>query len=159
MMPSFRRALVTGANKGIGLEIARQIGKAGNRVVLGARNARQGEAATNTLRGEGIDAGCVRIDLENASTFVAAAAAIGASGGSFDILVNSAGLTRLDDGSPSVANADAVRRTLETNFFGTPALTQAMLPLLRRSASGRIVNVSSGLGSMALNSERPAVPP
>lgn len=148
-----RLALVTGANKGIGLEIAREIGKAGNQVIVGARDAQRGEAAAETLRSEGIDARYVHIDLEDPSSIAAAAAAIDAGQGRLDILVNNAGVTSPGDGWPGAANVDAVRRTFETNFFGTLELTQAMLPLLKKSASGRIVNVSSGLGSMALNGD------
>jgi NAD(P)-dependent dehydrogenase (short-subunit alcohol dehydrogenase family) len=154
MQPSIARiALITGANKGIGLEIARQLGKQGNHIFLGARDSDRGEAAAAALRHEGIDARHVRIDLGDPATIGAAVTDVETNGGRLDILVNNAGVTSPGDGSPGTANLDAVRRIFDTNFFGTLAVTQAMLPLLKRSASGRIVNVSSGLGSLTHNGD------
>lgn len=143
-----RIALVTGANKGIGFEIARQLGKTGSRVLLGARNPELGDAAAAKLRGDGCDVRHVRVDLTDVATLSAAAADISAQEGRLDILINNAGITSSGDASPVTASLEAVRLTFDTNFFGTLAVTQAMLPLLKRSASGRIVNVSSGLGSL-----------
>jgi NAD(P)-dependent dehydrogenase (short-subunit alcohol dehydrogenase family) len=148
-----RIALITGGNKGIGFEIARQLGKRGNHILIGARNSDRGDAAAAALRNEGIDARHVRIDLNDPATIEAAAADVETNDGRLDVLVNNAGITSPGDGSPGVASLDAVRRTFETNFFGTLAVTQAMLPLLKRSASGRIVNVSSGLGSLTHNGD------
>jgi NAD(P)-dependent dehydrogenase (short-subunit alcohol dehydrogenase family) len=149
MAPSFTRiALVKGANKGMGLEIARQLGKSGLFVLVGARNPALGEAAAEKLRGEGVDARYVQVDLTEPATITAAAADIELQAGRLDILVNNAGVSTPGDGSPDVASLEAVRHTFDTNFFGTLAVTQAMLPLLKRSASGRIVNISSGLGSL-----------
>jgi NAD(P)-dependent dehydrogenase (short-subunit alcohol dehydrogenase family) len=148
-----RIALVTGANKGIGFEIARQIGKSGTGVLLGARDATLGEAAAAALEAEGVEIRFIPIDLAIPSTIQAAAAAIEAAYGRLDVLVNNAGISDRDDGPPSKASLDAVRRVFETNFFGTLAVTQAMLPLLRKSDSARIVNVSSGLGSLAHNGD------
>lgn len=148
-----RIALITGANKGIGLEIARQIGKADHRVLLGARDASLGEAAASALKGEGIDVCFIHIDLSNPGTIQGAAATIDADYGRLDVLVNNAGIADRADGPPSKTSIDAVRRIFDTNFFGTLAVTQAMLPLLRKSSSGRIVNVSSGLGSLAHNGD------
>ncbi|MDB5971144.1 MAG: short-chain dehydrogenase/reductase [Hydrocarboniphaga sp.] len=93
---------------------------------------------------EGIDARCIRVDLGNPSTIEDAAAAIEADFGRLDISVNNAGITDRSDGQPGAASMEAVRRVFETNFFGRLAATQAMLPLLQKSASARIVNVSSG---------------
>lgn len=152
-MQTARIALVTGANKGIGLEIARQIGKSGHRVLLGARNATLGEAAASALKAEAIDVRFVHIDLGEPSSIVAAANSIETEFGRLDVLVNNAGIADRADGPPSKTSIDAVRRTFDTNFFGTLAVTQAMLPLLRKSHSARIVNVSSGLGSLARNSD------
>jgi NAD(P)-dependent dehydrogenase (short-subunit alcohol dehydrogenase family) len=151
--PSARIALVTGANKGIGFEIARQLGQSGIRVLLGARDPARGEAAAATLRANGIDARFIHIDLGQPATIQAAAAAIEATSARLDILVNNAGITDRADGPPSKASINAVRRVFDTNFFGTLAVTQAMLKLLRQSPSARIVNVSSGLGSLAHNSD------
>jgi NAD(P)-dependent dehydrogenase (short-subunit alcohol dehydrogenase family) len=147
-----RIALITGANKGIGLEIARQLAQAGHRVLLGARDARRGEAAAATLKSEGADVDFICVNLVDHTTIAAAAASIEAAHGRLDVLVNNAGIADPGDGLPGIAQIDAVRRVFETNFFGSLAVTQAMLPLLRRSASARIVNVSSGLGSLAENS-------
>jgi NAD(P)-dependent dehydrogenase (short-subunit alcohol dehydrogenase family) len=150
---SKRIALVTGANKGIGFEIARQVGKSGACVLVGARNPAMGEAAAATLKGEGVEARFINIDLVQPATIQAAAAAILTDYGRLDILVNNAGIADRSDGPPSTASIDAVRRVFETNFFGTLMVTQAMLPLLRKSISARIVNVSSGLGSLAHNGD------
>jgi NAD(P)-dependent dehydrogenase (short-subunit alcohol dehydrogenase family) len=143
-LPS-RIALITGANKGIGLEIARQIGKAGHRILLGARDAALGEAAAATLKAEGIYVRFIHIDLTKLATIESAAAAIEADYRRLDVLVNKAGIADRADGPPSKTSIDGVRRIFDTNFFGTLAVTQAMLPLLRKSTSARIVNVSSGL--------------
>lgn len=156
--PTTRVALVTGGNKGIGFEIAREVGKAGAIVLLGARDAALGETAAATLKSEGIDARAVVLDVCKQPTIEAAAAAIESEFGRLDILVNNAGIADRADGPPSGAALAAVRRTFETNFFGALAVTQAMLPLLRKSASGRIVNVSSGLGSLTRNGD-PATQP
>ncbi len=148
-----RIARVTGANKGIGFEIARQLGQAGMIVMLGARDAVRGEAASATLAAEGLDVRFVPVDLDRLDTIRDAAAALDAAHGRLDVLVNNAGIVAQGDGMPGGADLDAVRRVFETNLFGTLAVTQAMLPLLRRSASARIVNVSSGLGSLTHNSD------
>ena len=150
---SQRIALVTGANKGIGFEIARQIGRAGCTVLLGARDRNAGETATATLTGEGIDVRFIPIDITDRASIAAAAATIAADFGRLDILVNNAGITDPGDGRPSVADLDAVERVMRTNFLGALAVTQAMLELLRQSPSARIVNVSSGLGSLTQNGD------
>lgn len=146
-------ALVTGANKGIGFQIARELGKAGMIVLVGARNAELGNQAVKKLQQEGTDASFVPLDLANQATIDAAAATIKSEFGRLDVLVNNAGVLDAADGSPSAADLRAVRRVFDTNFFGTLAVTQAMLPLVRTSASGRIVNLSSGLGSITLNAD------
>jgi NAD(P)-dependent dehydrogenase (short-subunit alcohol dehydrogenase family) len=151
--PASRVALVTGANKGIGFEVARQLGQANHLVLLGARDATQGAASVAVLRSEGIDARFIQFDLTDVVTIRAAAATIEAEFGWLDVLVNNAGITDRADGAPSTASLEAIRRIFDTNFFGTLAATQAMLPLLRRSQSARIVNVSSGLGSLGNNSD------
>jgi NAD(P)-dependent dehydrogenase (short-subunit alcohol dehydrogenase family) len=147
-IPRDRIALVTGANKGIGFELARDLGREGNRILIGARDRDRGQTAVANLRSEGFAARYVRIDLTDLATISSAATDIEAQEGRLDILINNAGITSSGDGSPGAATLEAVRRTFDTNFFGTLAVTQAMLPLLKRSCSGRIVNVSSGLGSL-----------
>jgi NAD(P)-dependent dehydrogenase (short-subunit alcohol dehydrogenase family) len=140
-------ALITGANKGIGLEIARQLGQNGTTVLVGARDASRGEAAAQTLRAEGIDARFVALDVTDPASIEAAAQIIEADFGRLDILVNNAGVA-LEMTAASEADIEVVRRTFETNFFGVIAATQALLPLIRKSEAGRIVNLSSGLGSL-----------
>lgn len=146
-------ALVTGANKGIGLEIARQLGKAGFYVFLGARNPSLGEEAASTLRAEGLDVQYVELDLVRKETIESAASGIRGYGGQLDVLVNNAAIADPSDGPPGTVDIDVARRVMETNFFGTLAVIQSMLPLLRQAPAARIVNVSSGLGSLTLNGD------
>jgi len=141
-------ALITGANKGIGFEVARQLAASGYTVLLGARNKALGEEATATLKREGGDVRYISIDLDEPSTIGAAAQDIDAEFGHLDVLVNNAGIAVPGDGLPSIASLDAIERTLRVNFLGTVAVTQAMLPLLRKASSANIINVSSGLGSL-----------
>jgi len=151
-MSNRRVAVVTGANKGIGLEIARQLGREGIAVYIGARDEARGREAAEKLRGEGLDAHPLRLDVTDETSVAAAAAQLEREPGRLDILVNNAGIA-IDDGPPSRVSMDALRRTYETNVFGLVRVTQALLPLLRRSDAGRIVNLSSGLGSLTLNSD------
>jgi NAD(P)-dependent dehydrogenase (short-subunit alcohol dehydrogenase family) len=146
-------ALVTGANKGIGFEVARQLAAAGYTVLLGARNKALGEEATATLKREGGDVRFLRIDLDEPTTIGAAAQDIDAGFGHLDLLVNNAGIAVTGDGLPSNVSLDAIERTFRVNFLGTVAVTQAMLPLLRKASSARIINVSSGLGSLTKASD------
>jgi len=146
-------ALITGANKGIGYEVARQLGQEGVTVLVGARNADLGESAAARLRAGAADATFIELDVTKPGTIATAAQTIRQRHGRLDILVNNAGIALKGDGPPSVADPDVVRRVLEVNFFGALAVTQAMLPLLRNSASGRIVMVSSGLGSLTWNAD------
>jgi NAD(P)-dependent dehydrogenase (short-subunit alcohol dehydrogenase family) len=148
-----RIALVTGANKGIGFEIARGIARSGALVLVGARNVQRGEAAANRLVAEGFDAIPIRVDLLDAASVATAAATIEAEYGRLDSLVNNAGIADFADAGPDATSLEIVRRTFETNFFGTFTVTQAMLPLLCKSEAGRIVNVSSTLGSLTLNGD------
>ncbi|MGD0296053.1 MAG: SDR family oxidoreductase [Bryobacteraceae bacterium] len=140
--------LVTGANKGIGFEVAHQLAASGCTVLLGARNQVLGEAAAAKLKGEGGDVRYLAIDLEDSATIANAAQAIDADFGHLDILVNNAGIAAQGDGLPSSCSLDAIERDFRVNFLGTVAVTQAMLPLLRKAPSASIVNVSSGLGSL-----------
>ncbi len=151
-MPERRVAVVTGANKGIGLEIARQLAREGITVFLGARDEARGRAAAEKLRAEGLDARPLRLDVTDDQSVAAAASFLERNAGRLDILVNNAGVA-IDDGPPSRVSGDVLRRTYDTNVFGVVRVTQALLPLLRRSDAGRIVNLSSGLGSLTLNSD------
>lgn len=150
---SGRIALVTGANKGIGFEIAHQLAEQGCRILIGARDRDRGEAAVADFVSNGFVARYVHVDLADPASITDAAADIEAHEARLDVLINNAGITSPGDGSPGLASLEAVRRTFDTNFFGTLAVTQAMLPLLKRSSSARIVNVSSGLGSLTNNAD------
>jgi NAD(P)-dependent dehydrogenase (short-subunit alcohol dehydrogenase family) len=144
-----RVALITGANKGIGFEVARQVGKAGVIVLVGARNAELGRAAEKKLKAEGVDARHVELDVTKHATIAKAAKEVEREFGHLDILVNNAGIALIGrDGAPSATQIDAVRETLEANFIGALVVTQAFLPLLKKSKAANIVNVSSELGSI-----------
>ncbi|MBS1020234.1 MULTISPECIES: SDR family oxidoreductase [Gluconobacter] len=153
MADTNRIALVSGANKGIGLEIARQLAQAGVFVIIGARDPARGEAAVADLASQGLRGQFVPIDLIDHATIAAAAETIRAEHGRLDILVNNAGIVDAQDGPPTASSADAARRIMDTNFVGTLALTQAMLPLLRAAPAARIVNLSSSLGSLWVNGD------
>ncbi len=146
-------ALVTGGNKGIGYEIAKQLAQAGVRVFLGARDAARGKAAAEALSKEGLDVSFVQMDICDEQSVTAAAQLIDGTQGRLDILINNAGIADYSDGLPGKASLEAVRRVLDTNFIGPLRVTQAMLPLLRKASAGRIVNLSSSLGSLTLNND------
>jgi len=144
-----RIALVTGANKGIGKETARQLAALGCTVWLGARDESRGRATEAELRADGGDVRFVELDVTDPATVEAAAKRIDAEHGRLDILVNNAGIAPEDGwGAPSVTPVDALRTAYEVNVFGVVAVTNVLLPLLRRSPAARIVNVSSELGSL-----------
>ncbi|HTA41141.1 MAG TPA: SDR family oxidoreductase [Bryobacteraceae bacterium] len=145
-------ALITGANKGIGYEIARGLGAKNIMVLVGARDEVRGNAAATKLKNEGVDARFVQLDVTNKDTITKAARWIEDQFGHLDILVNNAGIAEWGF-KPSNADLAKVREVYETNLFGPIAVTQAMLPLLHRSKRGRIVNVSSALGSLASTSD------
>ena len=151
MTQSDRRktALVTGANKGIGFEIARQLGQQGIIVLVGARSAERGKEAARKLREDGLEAREIVIDVTDEASIRSAVTEITDAYGRLDILVNNAGISRERGQKPSDTSVQAVRETFETNVFGVVAVTNAMLPLLRRSSTGRIVNLSSTMGSLA----------
>ena len=151
--PLKKIALVTGANKGIGFEVVCQIAASGCTVLLGARSKTLGEEAAATLKRDGLDVRFLPIDLDDAATIATAAQDIETGLGHLDILVNNAGIATPGDGSPSSVSLDAIERVFRVNFLGSVAVTQAMLPLLRKAASANIVNVSSGLGSLTKSSD------
>jgi len=153
-MNTKRIALITGANKGIGFETARQLGQQQITVLLGARDAAKGEAAAAKLRAEGLDARALELDVTVSASIQRAADKVAQEFGRLDILVNNAGVMT-DDQTKKVSEQplSAWRATFETNVFGVVAVTQAFLPLLRKSEAGRIVNLSSILGSNALHSD------
>jgi NAD(P)-dependent dehydrogenase (short-subunit alcohol dehydrogenase family) len=146
-------ALVTGANKGIGFEIAAGLGALGWSVGVGARDAERREAAVQKLRAGGADAFAVPLDVTDEASVTAAARLLEARAGRLDVLVNNAGVTGGGSSQlPTEADIEAVRRALETNVIGVIRVTNAMLPLLRRSSSPRIVNMSSSVGSLTRQS-------
>ena len=145
-------ALITGANKGIGYEIARQLGKQNITVLIGARDEAKGAEAATKLRDEGADAYAVKLNVTDAATIASAKEFIEEKFGRLDILVNNAGIIGNHNYNipPSELGLEYIREVFETNFFGVIAVTQAFVPLLKKSDAGRIVNVSSGLGSLSL---------
>jgi NAD(P)-dependent dehydrogenase (short-subunit alcohol dehydrogenase family) len=144
---SARVALITGANQGIGFEIARQLGKLGIVVIASARDKQKGLAAAAKLQGEGFQAHSLVLDVTAQPTIDAAVVEIDRKFGRLDILVNNAGIVT-ERTPPTKSQMENFRKTFETNVFGLVAVTQAFLPLLRKAAAGRIVNVSSALGSL-----------
>ena len=153
-MNTKRIALITGANKGIGFETARQLGQQQVTVLIGARDAAKGEGAAAKLRGEGLDARALQLDVTDAASIQRAVDKVAQEFGRLDILINNAGIMT-DEPSKKVSEQSLVtwRTTFDTNVFGVVATTQAFLPLLRKSAAGRIVNLSSILGSNTLHSD------
>jgi NAD(P)-dependent dehydrogenase (short-subunit alcohol dehydrogenase family) len=155
-MPDNKIALVTGANQGIGLQIAKDLASKGITVLLGSRSLANGETAAQEVRA---GAQAIQLDVTDAASIAAAAVRIDKEFGRLDILINNAGISKV--GQPkgtfdelvkgsriSSASLDDIRTIYETNVFGVIAVTQAMLPLLRKSKAARIVNVSSGVGSL-----------
>ncbi len=148
-------ALVTGSNKGIGFEIVRQLGGAGFTVALAARDAARVEEAVARLKGQGIDAHGVVLDVTDPQTAEAAARRLDEQFGRLDVLVNNAGIAPESSSrtNPSRLKLATLRETYETNFFGAFTVIVAFLPLLRRSAPSRIINQSSTLGSLGILSD------
>ncbi|AXF25816.1 dehydrogenase [Burkholderia pyrrocinia] len=154
-------ALVTGANKGIGLQIAKDLASKGFKVLVGARKLDRGVVAARSV---GAEAQAIHLDVTDRASIAAAAKQIGDTLGRLDVLVNNAGISNparpgssLEEvvqlGRLSRIAADDLRIVFETNVFGVVAVTQAMLPLLLKSPAGRIVNISSATGSLALKED------
>jgi NAD(P)-dependent dehydrogenase (short-subunit alcohol dehydrogenase family) len=151
-------ALMSGANKGIGLQIAKDLAARGLTVLVGSRNLKQGEAAATRI---GANTRAVQLDVTDQTSITAAAERIRRELGRLDVLVNNAGIShsgtpvvsfeeKLKATRPSVVSVAEVRAVFETNVFGVILVTQAMLPLLREAPAGRIVNVSSEVGSLTM---------
>jgi NAD(P)-dependent dehydrogenase (short-subunit alcohol dehydrogenase family) len=147
-------ALVTGANKGIGLETARQLARAGYKVLAAARDAGKGRQAVAQLKGEGLDVEFVALDVGDEAQRQAAARHIGDAYGRLDVLVNNAGVATEAGQKVDTVPLALVRQAFEVNFFSLVGVTQAMLPLIRKSPAGRIVNLSSILGSLETNDKQ-----
>lgn len=141
-------ALVTGANKGIGFETARQLAQQGFTVWLGCRHQGRGEAAAKELAHDG-DVRFVSLDVTDTESVRAAAVHIGDETGALDVLVNNAGVAIGEgEGLPSTVRQETIQHTFDVNFYGTLRVTQAFLPLVQKAPAGRIVNVSSTMGSI-----------
>jgi NAD(P)-dependent dehydrogenase (short-subunit alcohol dehydrogenase family) len=153
-MTNKKIALVTGGNKGIGLETARQLGKKGVHVIITARDEKKAKSAVDELAKAGVEVETIALDVTDGASITAAAKEIERKHGHLDILVNNAGIS-LDDAAKKVSeqSLDTWRKTFEANLFGVIATTQAFLPLLRKSSAGRIVNLSSILGSITLHAD------
>ncbi|MEO9850648.1 MAG: SDR family oxidoreductase [Reichenbachiella sp.] len=152
-----RIALVTGANKGLGLETARQLAKEGTTVLMSSRNKERGTEAFQKLKEEGLDVEIVQLEVTNEAEVDALVKHIDSTYGKLDVLVNNAGI--MHGGEPTGVNtaeivkAEVLKETFDVNFFSLVSLTQKMLPLLKKSDSGRIINVSSILGSNTVQSD------
>ncbi|GIE76372.1 dehydrogenase [Actinoplanes philippinensis] len=151
-MSETKIALVTGANKGIGYEIAAGLGALGYRVGIGARDDKRRDDAVARLRDTGVDAFGVPLDVTDDHSAAAAAELIADRAGRLDALVNNAAITGGHPQQPSLVDPAVIRTVVETNVIGVIRVTNAMLPLLRRSPSPRIVNMSSSVGSLARQS-------
>lgn len=149
-MTEEKTVLVTGANKGIGYEIAAGLGARGWKVAVGARDERRRAAAVDQLQAAGVDAFGVPLDVTDDASAGAAAELIEEHAGRLDALVNNAGITGGGPQAPTTVTPEIMRTVVETNVIGVIRVTNAMLPLLRRAASPRIVNVSSSVGSLTL---------
>ncbi len=153
-MSTKKIAVITGANKGIGLETARQLAKKDITVLIGARDTKKGEEAVAELRKEGLEARAIEIDVNDSASIKKAAAEVEKEFGHLDILINNAGVM-IDDKDRKVSEQtlETWRKTFDTNVFGLIDTTQSFLPLLRKSEAGRIVNLSSILGSITLHAK------
>ncbi len=151
-----RIALVTGANRGIGLEVCRQLAKKGDTVLLGARDMARATSAADNLKAEGVDVRPVALDVTSPGSIAALKALVEKEFGRLDVLVNNAGIQREAPGSWNVADASVfnlspenLHATLATNLEGPLALCQAFIPLMQKNGYGRVVNVSSGMGQLS----------
>jgi NAD(P)-dependent dehydrogenase (short-subunit alcohol dehydrogenase family) len=148
-------ALVTGANRGIGFETAKQLGETGVTIVAGARSAQAAEETAAKLKAQGIDAYGIQLDTTSAADRAAAAKYLEEKFGKLDILINNAGVgaaTGFTNVTSQVEDEE-IRRIYETNFFAVISLTRELLPLLKKSDAARIVNLSSILGSLTLHAD------
>ncbi len=149
-MANDRIALVTGANRGLGFEICRQLGSQGHTMIVASRDPDKGEAAAERLRAEGIDAHAQQLDVADSASIAAAADAVAKQFSVLDVLVNNAGTFVEEWGTlPSAVTVAQMRETFDTNFFGPLEVLREFIPLMRKSKAGRVVNVSSDMGSLA----------
>ena len=147
-MTEARVALVTGGNRGLGLELCRQLAAAGNTVLLGSRNVTKGEAAASGIEGGNVHV--IQLDVSRTDTFADVVSFIDSEFGRLDVLVNNAAVLNDLNVQPSHTNEATLRLNFDVNFFGPYMLTQAMVPLLRRSESPRVLNLATQVGSFAV---------
>jgi NAD(P)-dependent dehydrogenase (short-subunit alcohol dehydrogenase family) len=140
-------ALVTGANRGLGLETSRQLGKRGVKVLIGARDLAKGDLAVETLRNEGIDAEAIQLDVSDAASITAAIAAISKDYPRLDILVNNAAVLNDIGQQPSSVSEETLRQNLDVNFIGPYLLTAGFAELLKAAPAGRVLNMGTQVGS------------
>lgn len=140
--------LITGANRGIGYETARKLGAKGYRVWLGVRELQRGAVAAENLKGEGIDANVVQLDVTDENSVRTAAERIAEIEGKLDVLINNAGISGSQRMTPEEQSLTDVAAIYETNVYGPIRVTQAFIPLLRKAGQANVVMVSSGLGSL-----------
>ncbi|MBE9209992.1 SDR family oxidoreductase [Nostoc sp. LEGE 06077] len=149
-------ALITGANKGLGFEMSRQLAQHGLTVLIAGRNLQAAQTAATTLQNEGLLAEAIALDINNSSQIQEVVQYIGDRFGKLDVLINNAGVI-LDEGwiisNASYISLDIIRKTFETNFFALVEVTQTLLPLILKSQSGRIVNMASIEGSLTLHAD------
>jgi NAD(P)-dependent dehydrogenase (short-subunit alcohol dehydrogenase family) len=150
--------LITGANRGLGLETARQMGLLGYSVVVAARDEKKADVAAHYLTAQGIEAHPIKLDITNESDHEQVSQFLDRRFGRLDVLINNAGVqldfpSFIPGNNSKVVSGEVLRSTFETNYFGPVLLTSKLLPLLEKSEAGRIVNVSSIMGSMALHSD------
>jgi NAD(P)-dependent dehydrogenase (short-subunit alcohol dehydrogenase family) len=156
MAPEKKIALVTGANRGIGFETARQLGQKNVTVIVAARTLKSAEETASTLKAEGVDAFPVKLDVTSAQDREAAAKTVGDRFGKLDILINNAGVGAQDGtlvNKTIHTTEEELQKIFGTNLFSVIAVTRAFLPLLKKSEAGRIVNLSSILGSLTLHAD------
>lgn len=144
-----RVAVVTGANRGIGLEITRQLAGEGIHVILTSRDEAKGRIAQAELAAEGLDVGFHQLDVTDAQSVGRLQDSVRQEHGRLDILVNNAGVYQDNGGGALEMELDTIRRTMETNAYGPLLLCQALVPLMKRHGYGRIVNISSGMGQLS----------
>lgn len=152
-MKAAKTVLITGANKGIGYETARQLGRLGYRIWLGCRDATRGETALKSLIAEGHDVRLLQIDVTRDESVRDAAARVRHEDGQLDVLINNAGISGAPHSTPSQQPIDSILAVYETNVFGPIRVTQEFVPLLRSAGQGTVVMVSSGLGSLGWMSD------